>query len=368
MKLYIFSIFTLALLSLACTEKISISPVYTNDTDWAPELTSVTSGYGRMNLGFNSPPRLELFRMVEKYVLAVKKETESSYTPLATNSSSHLNTYFQIDSILALNQGYQARVSVHYRGGTVRHSNALSFHSPEIKGSIIKRIPLSDSDDYEYDFPLDLTPGHGGLYGVFLNRKAVFIDTLNGTVTPIANKDYTGVHVLNTSSLVLTVYEGDNRQFRMDYYNILTLEMDSSKYVTLPQFTFNSSLYFPTEVQSYQYDGGNVIYLNVSRSRDRILVAFNIHTAEILETSAVFSFIWSNIVLEPVGEQIWTNISSNTMDHRASLITFDDPNILTADFYSPVDYMAYFVSIENDLWAYEWNKEMLVKFIPEAVE
>lgn len=367
MKKNIFTVLLLALLTMTCTEKISISPVYTSETDWAPELTSVTSGYGRMSLYFNSPTRLELFRVIEQYILSVKKDTESSYVPVDTNFF-YLNNGFQTDSILAINQTYQARVSVHYRDGTIRYSNEITFHSPEIKGSILKRIPLSDKDIFEHDFPRNMVLGNGGFYAVFYSRKAVFIDTLSGDVTPISVEDYSGVHLLNSGSLVLTIYEGDNRQFRMDYYNSASLEKDSSRYVTMPQFPFHNNLHFVNDVQSYDYDGGDIIFLCVNRSSDKILVEFNIKTGDILKTSEIFFHRYSTIVLKPVGDQIWTDKFSEFMDMRISLITFDDPNILVTDFYSPIGGMAYFLPVDNAFWAYDWEKEALVKFLPEAVE
>lgn len=368
MKTLLYTIFVLALLTLACTEEISISPVYSNETDWAPEITTVTSGYGRMYIDFSRPQRLELFRMVEHYILAIKKSTDSSYVPMDTSLSSYLGTYFRTDSILAVDQAYQARISVIYRDGTVRHSNEYTFHSPEIKGSILKSLPLSDHNDYQDDFPFDLTPGHGGLYGVFLHRKAVFIDTLSGEVTNISSEEYHRAHILNNGGLALTIYGPSEPVFHIDYYNSVTLEKDSSKQIPIPPVLIQNRFRYAYHVHSYFYDGSDVIYLWAIISGEHFLTKFNIKSGDFLEMSPAFDTNYSNFVLEPVGDHIWTNKTSSLYDNRLSIISFDNPGTPSEEYYSPVGGSAYFVPVGDYFWAYDIYKEALVKFLPEAAE
>ncbi len=367
MKKNIFTIFLLTLLTMTCTEKISISPEFTSETDWAPELTSITSGYGRMYLYFDIPPRLELYRAIEKYELAIKKDTESTYVPLETKSL-YTSTYFQTDSILTTDQIYQARVSVHYWNEEVRHSNEISFYSPAVKGRIFKTIPLPDSDIFVNDIALDLTFGNGGIYATFLSRKAVFIDTLNGDVTYISTEDYRSVHVLDNSDLVLTEYELDESRFRLDYYNSVTLEIDSSKHIVIPPFPYRDGFFIPYRLHSYYYDGGDVIYLWAGISDGELLVKFDINNNTVQEVSPPFPFNYSTMVLEPAEDQIWTNNTSALYDNRLSLISFDNPEVPSEEYYSPVAGSAYFVPVDDYFWAYDWYKGALVKYLPEAVE
>ncbi len=368
MKASIFTTLALALLAFACTEKISISPVYSNETDWAPEIKTVTSGYGRMYINFTKPERLELFRMVDYYVLALKKSTDASYVPIDTSSNSYLGVYFRTDSILATDQAYQARISVVYRDGTVRHSDERSFHSPQIKGRILKRIPLSDSADYADDFPFDLTPGHGGLYGAFLHRKVIFIDTLSGDVRNISSEDYHSVHVLNNGGLALTLYGPSDPTFHIDYYNAVTLELDSSKQISIPPLLVQNDYRYAYHVHSYSYDGSDVINFFASISDVDLLIKFDIKNNSVLEVSPFFSASYSNLVLEPVGDHIWTNKTSSLFDNRLSVISFDNPATPSEEYYNPVGGSAYFVPVGNYFWAYDSYKEALVKFSPEAVE
>ena len=60
-----------AVILFGCTEKISIAPVYTGDTDWTPTISMIGNNYQRVHLEFGQPPRLELERNMNQYIFEI---------------------------------------------------------------------------------------------------------------------------------------------------------------------------------------------------------------------------------------------------------------------------------------------------------
>ena len=229
------------LLLFGCTERVSIEPVYTDDTDWVPTITLADNNYHRVRLEFEQPPRLELERNLVRYIFELKKSGESSY---ASIDSIELVNKFRgfippdhvIPPILEDNANYTIRMMLQYRDEIERTTNAVSFTTPLVKGKVLQRIKLSEGDpDSEYGRPYDFGFGNGYLYVISAFRSLLRIDLPNRNVTllaqdvqPVEDRFSSSYHVMPVfgDRAVLTEHpQSDTANTYLKILNLNSLEI-----------------------------------------------------------------------------------------------------------------------------------------------
>ena len=183
-------IFILLIGTFSCTEKITIQPEYTGNTNWVPEIVLYQNGYHRYSVNWWSEPDIPLSvqRNISEYLFELRPAGASQYSIIDTQSVKYVRNLpfsYRSKPILEENVAYQTRVTVRYRDGTERNSNQISFISPAVKGKILRRIPIPDDPSYYpelfYD-PQCIGFYNGYLYAVqggYLTR----IDTTTEEVT-----------------------------------------------------------------------------------------------------------------------------------------------------------------------------------------
>lgn len=123
------------LILVACTEKVSIEPVYTGDTDWKPTISLTGNNYQRVGLSFEQPPRLELERNLVRYIFEVQRIGSPNFVPIDTINLIHrfrgfIPSSYVTPAILEQNTDYAIRMVVQYREGIEQRSYEKYFLTP----------------------------------------------------------------------------------------------------------------------------------------------------------------------------------------------------------------------------------------------
>lgn len=186
---------TCAFLFSACTERISVEPITTADDDWTPSIQIIWHGYERVRIHVDGPPRKELLRNIERYVLE-STAGDTSFFPVDTASTTIFSpsyitlpyaTYgnnWETKPRLAYGVPHWIRLAVHYRTGVVRRSTEDYLFLDVGRGVIVRRVPQPPwTYPYYYpDFYPRLTRWKGKL--LFSRTEHVYaIDTATGAST-----------------------------------------------------------------------------------------------------------------------------------------------------------------------------------------
>ena len=186
----------LVLLS-GCTEELSIDAVFTDDTNWAPSIHLVNNGYQRIEVTIGPPPRKELLRNINMYLVETKAAVASSFSPLDTIQGSTIPPSYLIPTHPFMHRTgssfeyaatYTVRVAVKYRDGSANRSNEISFTPPPIRGAVLRRLPLPlkvPADTYWFGNFLAFSTG--GLL-VLRDEQLFRVDTASGRSTILSSR------------------------------------------------------------------------------------------------------------------------------------------------------------------------------------
>jgi len=235
-----------------CTEKLPLDPIYTDDTDWAPNIALTSNGYQRIRLYVEQPPRKELLRNILFYTAEIRDSRSGENVSIDTLKATaipaayvyvgagFISTY-QSNPILDYGTDYAVRFVVHYRTGVSRYLNDLPFTTPLQRGRVLKRLPVPSkvpSDSYWFG---NFLAFHKGSLLILRDEQLFRIDTttgqstlLNGNFVPQTNDPNETFRNLTVAGDTAYTFYGYMDHFRIVSLNLNTLQVDSSLEISYP--------------------------------------------------------------------------------------------------------------------------------------
>jgi hypothetical protein len=329
MKKFIY-IFIFFIGALFCTEKISIQPEYTGNTNWVPAIVLYQNGYNRYSINWWSGPDIPLSvqRNISEYLFELRPAGASQYSVIDTQSLDNIRFIpysYTSKPILEEDVSYETRLTVRYRDGTERHSNQLSFVSQEVKGKILRRILIPDDPSYypgSYFYsPSCIGFNNGFIYGVqgdYLTR----IDTTTEAVTVLETNLYSffGFHGFITNFQINNNYvyiDKVNTNFNgLLRFNVETLQIEDTVFVEPPD-----SAYGPRIIGNY---GSDLYLMWIFIDKTYQVIKVNPNSGEILEVYPRFNlsfFYDEDFVFD--GSKIW--ITDFLSEEFLNRIAYFDP-------------------------------------------
>lgn len=277
MMMKFISSIAIVLFFFSCTEKVSIQPEYTGNTDWTPVITLVENNYHRYELAWRSSPEipLEVERNISQFLYELKRAVETDFSGI---DSLDLTRYMIIPAtyrskpLLEELVGYSARMKVRYRDGTERTSNEVAFIAPEVKGKVLKRIPFPDDPSFYPPFqslgyfPYAISFDRGFIYSIqrgYLTR----IDTASGEAVLLATNldqiaDYNDITDLPVHDNITFLTRVTDKGI-LNRYNVQTLQVEMSFEISRPEGSslLRAILYTGTDlyVMWEYWDGGSQV-------------------------------------------------------------------------------------------------------------
>jgi hypothetical protein len=234
-----------------CTEKLPLSPVYSNDADWTPAISLYQNGYQRVEVLIDRPTRKELWRNISFLTLQARTSTNASYDDIDTlNGTSAAPTeayggvypiFFQSKPRFDFGTDYSVRVASHFGTGEIRFSNELAVRTPPSIGKVLKRLTPQEPSYYPADLYLSF---HRGSLFMLRQYQISRVDTGNGQVTPVKVDfrppyDKSQYRLLGWTVIADTAYSfypesDDYTKKRLVSLNLNTLHIDSNITISTP--------------------------------------------------------------------------------------------------------------------------------------
>ena len=318
-KLYLYPI--IVMLFAGCTKKISIEPVYTGDTDWAPTITLTGNNYQRVGIEIEPPPRLELDRNLEQLLIEIQKAGGPGYASIDSFDFRYWGWTYSIwkvtEPIFDQNTQYSLRGVVKYRNEIERVSDAISFQTPIVNGNILKRIPVPDLPEFDSWLSSEFDFGNGFIYSLYSDGVLTKTDTSTGAAEvvtrlgPLNDRffyEYENLSVYGESAFVVQFPENDIGYAHLRRINLITGNEDRRYRIPMPVEARRGWL--------VHFDGTHV-YLIWSFSDGSAIVKIEPISREIVGSyprfNTEFPFYVGNLVL--VGSEFWIGIN-NFLDNR----------------------------------------------------
>jgi len=178
----------MCLIITGCTERHPVSPLVTDDVSWIPNMSIIGNGYQRVEMLLDEVPSDQIIRNLKALTIEAQKLGETQYT--VTDSLFVLRfvlSGYTSSPVLEEGADYLVRFSAEYRSGVVKKGNAVSIHSPEIKGKVLKQIdhpqPVSG---VSFGGPSDFAFWQGKMFVLYWTTL-IQIDTSTGNWTVVSN-------------------------------------------------------------------------------------------------------------------------------------------------------------------------------------
>lgn len=361
-----------------CTERVSIEPEYTGDTDWEPFMTLTGNNYQRFAVEFTLPPRLELERNLLRYVFELQSAGETGFVPVDTIDLPYNVLYTRLSDktyvsppVLQQNAGYFMRMAVQYRNGTERKSSLVAFLAPAVKGKVLRRLPVTEPSYCGNCPPYDFKFGIGGLYVLkSLEHAITRIDTVSGRETlvtnlPQLNNDRFSVEYFNMAVhgdlIILTEHPRDDpNRMILVRLNSKSGSFDRSLKITLPNGVYSGRVI-------HAENNTVAILWNFGSGFDYQIVKLNLNTGQIVESfpRLTFDFGLFQDYLTSDGSTFW--LARNVaFDNR--IMQFDPATgTLSLPQRNPIFMPAGLVWDGKNFWVYDTNPNSFVKLRLEGL-
>ncbi len=246
-----FAILVCSSVFCGCTEKLPLSPVYSNESDWTPAISLYQSGYQRVEVLIDRPTRKELWRNISFLTLQARKSQLPGFNDIDTLKGTYaaptenynwnqLPIYFLSKPRLGFDADYAIRLSVRFGTGETHYSNELAVKMPPSIGKVLKRIQFQEGS---YDpFRVFLAFYQGSL--LFLqNTEIIQVDTGSGLRVSV-KRDFRPPSDRSPLLLAFTVLADtaysfyretdDYSKSRLISLDLRTLHVDSSTTIATP--------------------------------------------------------------------------------------------------------------------------------------
>jgi len=279
------------LILVACTEKVSIEPVYTGDTDWKPTISLTANNYQRVGLSFEQPPRLELERNLVRYIFEVQRIGSPNFVPIDTINLIHrfrgfIPSSYVTPAILEQNTSYAIRMVVQYREGIEQRSYEKYFLTPFVRGKILERISWPKESYYGHFPPSAFGFGKDNLY-MLHDRRLIRIDLSTGETIILINELIPNNDRFSSSYRDLPVHENmtilaehprsDPDQMKLTLFDLEAVQMIKSVKIPIPENAgFGGRAIF--------YDGSYAWILWYLEGKPEI-AKVNLNTLEVIQTT-----------------------------------------------------------------------------------